>query len=290
LTINLAVFSTFGKTGEEFMTYLNRHWMSLRALISSYNSVRVSALLIGLQCAGAHLSIAAPVTFRFESEVASVLPNRGGADLPFDVSEGDSLVTTFSFEPASGGPEYPQSGLIQFAINGHVLAISGYNISVQDNELTSGLARGRIADPIHAPIDDDPGGSRDNIFLGCLPHSTPEEFFCGSLTINPAIVFRPTVGLSNEDDLISSDKLSTDLAIWNQFSFREMSLSFVNTITNGETYVGAFVGSVKLVPEPGTILLVLVTATTWAGYSSRRRWSLRQTCERCPSAPQVRLI
>jgi hypothetical protein len=59
----------------------------------------------------------------------------------------------------------------------------------------------------------------------------------------------------NEDGLLDSSDLTADLAMWNTFSFREMSLLFVDAVTSGEVYIGAYVGAVQLIPEPYTLYL-----------------------------------
>jgi hypothetical protein len=205
--------------------------------------------------------VAAPVTFKFTADVASVVPFNGDANLPFDVVAGDTVVTTFKFVPANGGPNFPQFDLLRFELSGHVVNVPNYVITVRDEYApNSAPIPGSIADPVNAPIDDQAPGSSDNIFLGCM---SPQAF-CGLLVGSDEISVLPVVRFSTDDNPLGNGSLVTDVNVWNQFSFREMSLSFRNGDTGGQVYIGAYIRAVEQIPEVGTLCMVLLGASAWA--------------------------
>lgn len=220
-------------------------------------SSRVTRLLLAAFLV-AHASnlTAAPVVLSFEAMVASVLETRSGADLPFAVEVGDTIQATYSLDPNTSNPVSAQSGVLQFRIGGTLLTLSGYEIRVRDNATTWSPLTGRVADPANTPIvDQGPGGMSDSLAMSCLPHGSIADLFCGSVPGSAELAFRPEISFSGPTSVLNSDALPINADVWNAFSFREMSLSFLNDITAGESYVGAYVSDVRLIPEPPAIFL-----------------------------------
>lgn len=216
---------------------------------------------------------AAPVEFRFEAEVASVLPrNRDGStnlSLPFAVTIGDTIVATFSFEPATGGPNYPQAGVLRFEIGGEVVEVPQYLIEVHNESVPDAEdLRGRIADPGNTPIVDLGPGTADLMSLSC---DSTQDLFCGLVPGHEQLSVWPVIQFTTDNEILSSNDLVADLSVWNGFTFREMFLSFRNSETGGETYIGAYVGAVELVPETRTISLAIVGILSWVSMSRTRR-------------------
>jgi hypothetical protein len=212
--------------------------------------------------------IAAPVTFRFEAEVASVSPSKGGVALPFTIAPGDTIATTFAFEPTSGGSRYDQLGELRFDIADQQLSISGFTISVGNDALPNAVPlRGEIADPTIIFLSDQGPGSSDGIGLRCLNGSA---FLCGSLPVHPEIKYVPAIAFLGEDSSINSTELTDEVSVWNAFTFREMSLLFIDNDAHGEVYIGLYIGSVYAVPEPATSFLLVSGILFLATVSSAR--------------------
>jgi hypothetical protein len=217
----------------------------------------LTGLLLGLYCLGAATaSQAGPVTFRFEAEVASVgmgLPSGGAiSPLPFLVQPGDSIAVRFSFTPSSGAGSYPQLSPVNISILDHELTVSAFQITVLNNDLGVLDVPGRIADPWAAGNVDRQAFLADRISLSCLGGGEP---YCGSFESAPELRFIPTIAFEDEDlGLLQSEDLLADPAIWNSFSGRELSLQF-----NNHVYIGAYIGSVQVIPEATTISCLVMS-------------------------------
>ena len=233
----------------------------------------IVAAAICFVCAMRTAVVAAPVTFEFTAEVASAFPTNGGTWVPYSVSPGDLIRGSFTFEPAVSGPVYPQSGEMRFELAGNVLETSGFELSVENDELRAIDLSGRIADPNNTP-DIDFNETGDNIIATCQSSSA---LFCGTDAAHSDLVFRPLAVLSGQDSLLSSDDLVADLSLWNAFPLREMSLLFRDTNTQQDIYyIGAYVGRIRAVPEPAAARLLFTLAcvlTVWILFSrSLRYW------------------
>lgn len=240
--------------------------------------------------AGIEISRAAQVTFAFDAHVASVGSVRGGADLPFSVSTDDTLTATFTFEPSTGGPLYPQLGVLQFVLGGETLELSGYEIGVFNDNFPIAVPRtGDIAEPGKFRFGDQGPGSSDNISLSCL--RTPAVFTCGTVPAHNRLAYRPSILLAGSDDLLSSTDLTATVAIWNSFTFREMSLYFIDTNTGGETFIGAYIGPLRAIPEPNTQVTMVLGAigASLSRLCYRRRTPLRILRARSHSLSNLRI-
>lgn len=196
---------------------------------------------------------AGPLTYQFQAEVASVLPDAGGVSLPVQISVGDIITGTFTFDPSLGGQPFEQPGLLAFLIHGQVFAIQGYKMEVANNNFPNAVPlEYTIADPARI-LDDVAPGSSDSIVL----RSASLDGFSAVLDSDPDLLLDPRVFFANDDLLLTSSDLVTDLSIWNTFSFREMSLSFMNETTGGSVYIGALIGPVTAIPEPAMAFGVL---------------------------------
>ena len=207
---------------------------------------------------GSSILNAASVTFQLDATVGSVIPPSGGANMPFSIAVGDSFSGLFEFAPASGGPLYSQSGSLRFEIGGTQLHVAGYEILVADDENSGVDLNGRIADPNNTP-DIDVGGTSDRIQIQC---ST--SLYCGTVVSHDNLMFRPTLVFANESSLLPSNDLIAEPAIWNSFSFRELSLVVIDLDSGNQTYIGAYIESVRHVPEPSTAVAG-AAAFLWAG-------------------------
>ena len=227
-----------------------------------------------LVLAGVGLGMAAgagatPVTFGFEAEVASIIDRGGGAMLPFGIVAGDPISTSFVLDTFTDGPQYSQAGLLSFEVAGHEFSLPNFLVSVENNHIPDAVPqRGRIADPMNTPIADQGPGISDRISLACDGLFT---LTCGVLSEGGDIKFSPQIGLSGELTTIDSSELLTDLATWNAFSFREMSLLFRNEVTGGTTRIGAYVGPLSIVPEPSTKGLAIGCLISITLYVHRQR-------------------
>jgi hypothetical protein len=201
----------------------------------------------GVLCAPRAFLHAAPVTFRFDATVAT------GANLPFIVAPGDTITTTFTFQPGSSGPIYSQSNVIRFGVAGTILDLPEFQIRVANDERRWIDHPGRIADPNNTP-DVDFNEIGDNIGASCLDGG---PLFCGAVPGHSNFVFRPVLVFANENGLLSSNELLADPNVWNAFSLREMFLMFKNVDTGSTTYVGAYIGQIEQIPEPSTLRLLL---------------------------------
>ncbi len=235
-----------------------------------YGAIAILAFAV----CGEHKTIfAAPVTFHFEAEVASVSSSMGGISLPFTIVPGDTIATTFTFEPSSGGPAYAQSSQLRFNIGGHELSIAGFVINVGNDAVPNAVPlTGEIADPSSIFFPDQGPGSSDGIGLGCINGGA---FFCGSVPLHSQVAYVPVIAFLGEDSIINSTDLTDDVHVWNAFTFREMALSFIDNDTQGEVYIGAYIGSVQAVPEPATSYLLVsgsfFVAAAFSATIARRR-------------------
>ena len=111
---------------------------------------------------------AAPVTFRFEAEVASITEFGGGVSIPSDIQVGESFRVQFTFDPQNSGGPVSQLFPLQIRFDDLQLVVDEYFLQVAD-ELSSWIPfTGSIADPLSAPIDDrGPGGVSDALFVSC---------------------------------------------------------------------------------------------------------------------------
>jgi hypothetical protein len=210
----------------------------------------VSILLLGTLFTSVKLAQAAPVTFRFDATVAD------GTDLPFNVSQGDVIEGTISFESGSPGPIYPQFHGMRFGVAGMTLQADEFEIEVENDRQIWIDVPGRIADPDNAP-DTDFNDIGDNIVVSCQGGG---PLFCGSIEESSSFVFRPLLVLSDQETVLDSSDLSTDANFLNAFSQREMSIIFKNLGTGETTYVGAYIGQFQQVPEPtvSSNLIILI--------------------------------
>ena len=218
---------------------------------------------LGILLAAASLANAAPVTFRFEAEVASV----SGVPLPFPVTIGDDISAKLTFETSAAGSPYVQSLGIEFSLSGSLLQLSEYRIRVADDDFPGPTdIRGRIADPLNTPIVDFRPIINDNVIISSNLDFLPSAGVLPGTVIGlPHLSFAPVVVLAFPDDVLTTNVLPDDIASWNDFTFREMSLSFVNALSGDRTYVGAYLRSFYSVPEPfyihsGAISIVFMSA------------------------------
>lgn len=206
-------------------------------------------------------SHAAPVTYRFGGTVASAFVLTNGAPLALDITRGDVITGTFTFEPGTSGARYPQIGGLSLAVRDHIIETGDYVIEVADEDVPNAApVPGRIADPLNTPIVDQAPGSSDGIYVTC------DNFdeYCARIEGMDGILARPLIALVSDSEILTSEDLLDDLQIWNSFTFRELSLEFRDSTTGAETYVGAHLGAVSLVPEPSGASLVLVAAISLA--------------------------
>ncbi|WP_252853242.1 hypothetical protein [Aeoliella straminimaris] len=116
---------------------------------------------------------------------------------------------------------------------------------------------GRIADPENTPVvDRGPGGVSDVFRVGCA--ETEDIALCEGTPLmgDQAILWIASVSLIGDSALISSENETLNLSTLNAFSFREMSLTFFDPSTGNAVKVGAFVGDVRVVPEPASTQLI----------------------------------
>lgn len=217
-------------------------------------------LVIGILAAGIISSAAvprlqaAPVTLRFEAQVASVFESNGGLALPFGVNIGETLSGTFAFDPSSMGSPYLPTGSLSFLVSGTYLTLSDYRIQVNNNDFPGPIdITGRIADPLNTPAIDFFPPINDNIIISALTDGLPLLGpLPGSVSGHPELSFSPQMVFAYDDAVLDSQALPSDPAIWNRFSFREMSLT-IRDASGGGSYIGAYIGQVRGVPEPESI-------------------------------------
>lgn len=224
----------------KLLRLLRRHSVTLGVLVALSRGMDMS-------------SHAAPVKVRVEATISSVLgPPFGGptdldAELPFSVHEGSALRGKFTFEPASGSGHYPQNGALEFQIAGHELLASPFEIDVVNDGNGVIDHPGRIADPEGTPDIDRTLFLADRFLVG-----TPGGISAHSGVLVGNEQFRFAAQIVFEDDvnlqLLTSTELSPDVSIWNDFRNQEVSISF----NNGQ-YVGAYIQSVSLIPEPAAL-------------------------------------
>ncbi len=244
-----------------------RNWITPRVRVLPFLAVLSVAFLLGAQTT----LQAAPVTFAFEAEVASVIDSGGGAGLPFTVAVGDALFSSFELDSFSGGPGYAQTGALSFEIAGNEFSLEGFLVTVENDHVPDAVPlRGSIADPLNTPIVDQGPGVSDRLSLSC---DSPFSLTCALLNGSGNIEFSPQIALFGDQTLIDSTELFTDPAIWNMFSFREMSLLFRNGTTEGTTRIGVYIGPLSFVPEPTSSCLTVSFAVLLAVFV-QRRWKL----------------
>ncbi len=156
---------------------------------------------------------AAPVTLRFDAEIASVIDSDGGAELPFTVAVGDALFSSFELDSFIGGPRYAQTGAFLFKIAGNEFSMSGFMVTVENDHVPGAVPlRGSIADPLNTPIVDQGPGVSDRLSLSC---DSPFSFTCASLDGNGDINYSPQIALFGDQTLIDLIELPTDVAsVW----------------------------------------------------------------------------
>ncbi len=247
---------------------------------------RVMPRVLGLHLVGAFVLAAlfsacsaveaAPVTFAFEAEVASVIEVNWGAGVPFAVNVDDVLVSSFELDSFSGGPQRIQTGALSFEVAGYEFSLTGFVLTVENDDAPDAIPlRGRLAAPLNTPIVDQAPGITDSLFFSCID---PFDLSCGSLAGNEDIVFGPRIALIGDRTVHASTELTTDLTIWNAFSFRELVLLFRNESTGGTTRIGAYVGSVSQIPEPASGILAILCGVLVLLFDIKRQQS-QNSCE-----------
>jgi hypothetical protein len=202
----------------------------------------------------ASASNAAPINFELNATVAA------GTSVPFDITPGTKFVGTFSFDPASPGPAYPEIYELRFVISGTTLIAPQFQILV-DNDLQRRIdIAGRIADPTNTP-DSDFNGIGDNILISCIPNQP----FCGTVAGYGDFEFQPQIVFFDQTNHFNSTALPADVATWNDFEFREMSILFKDVVSGRTQYVGAYISYLSAVPEASALVyLAVVLASSTA--------------------------
>ena len=215
-------------------------------------------LALGILLATASTSAlnAAPVTFRFEAEVAEITPS-GGASfaLPSELMIGAILDGTVTFEP----PLFFSYGL---GTSGASLAVStGPSFFVGDqlkfsSENNGGFCAGFIC------------YSWDGITVA----GGAESQYAYS-TIGPSLVSLRGIGLGFRDESTTIDPLfeyGLDEEAWNRFTFRRLTIELTSPVATGSYLIFADVGPVRAIPEPASLCqAIFLTALTLLGFQRR---------------------
>lgn len=198
---------------------------------------------------------AAPVTLRFEAVVASVPASGNAINLPFELSIGETLVGSITFEPGTNGPIYQQIGVFRVDIGGIRLSLPGFQILVGNDQQLYIDQPGRVADPGNTP-DVDVNAIGENIIVSC---SDGGSLYCGTVPGSVNVGYRPLLVLTDYSPLfLSSNELIADVNVWNAFDNQEMAILFKDIDTNATAYVGAYISQLQQVPEPSTAILITV--------------------------------
>jgi hypothetical protein len=228
-----------------------------------YSFLVVSVLGPGRLCK------AAPITLYFEATIAD------GENLPFGAHPGDAISGTFSYQSGSPGPIYPQIGSLNFALAGTMIEVPQFQIQVAHDQLISIDVPGRIAEPNKGP-DVDGGPNGDSIVTTCLDGG---PLFCGGVAGHNNLAVRPSVVFSEPSLILESSDLIGDANVWNLFSRREMQLMLGSGDTGRvEFFVGAYIGTVRVVPELQSVFLCLVASLVFGHLIHRQRPVVCSAC------------
>jgi hypothetical protein len=226
---------------------------------------------------------AAPVTFRFEAEVASI--NEIGLTLPFDLAIGDIITVNYSFQPATGTSSvqsYPQEMPLSVKFDEKTLATSEYLISIGDNRPVELPSAGSLADPTAAMStlsDEGPPGYVDDYSISC---GSPLPGSCGEFPGHANLSWHFIANFAYDSTLFGASDLPSIPTFLNEATFREMRLTiFQPDSADGiglglvnSAQIGAYIREVQAIPEPsccfGIVCAVLSVAFRMSSSGNRR--------------------
>jgi hypothetical protein len=202
---------------------------------------------------------ASPISIQFDTTVANTRgfplgPIEISSPLPFSLSVGDSLSVTFTYEPSSGSGSYLQSGELLVSLGSQQLFGSPFQITVTNNTFGGLLdARGRIVG--NGQAVDRGAFLADQIIVAC-PGGIGS--YCGTAIGHDELRFTTQLVFEDDVDLetLSSNDLIAGSNLWNAFRNREMRIGFNNGV-----FLGAYITTVREVPEPRTIVMAILMAS-----------------------------
>jgi hypothetical protein len=228
------------------MADLIRHRVSQRTRKLRPYIVGILVLIAGALCVSHPYLQAAPITFRFDAEIINV-PVGNPFDLPLTYQVGDVIHGRFTFEPALALPigdnaiAADQNFALEFEINGTLVSSSGFRIEVfNDTAFTDSEFPEQI----------------DVMSIGCNEASCIPNLL--SLPEGEPFRVRSRMQLVGSSSILSTPEISADPATWNLFTLERRLILGFDDIGPGSMGLDAIVGPIVLVPEPSSLVHVVV--------------------------------
>ncbi len=155
-------------------------------------------------------------------------------DIPFPVALGDTIHGRFTFEPSPLGHLGMQELGLRIDVGGVVLESPTFEI--------------RTA--IHQASPRPPLEFFDFMSVTCSFSNNEAPCNPGTVPGADSVKWRPFLELGVESPLLTPNDLSGDVAIWNAFTGRGLTLHFTPLEGVGLVEVGGIVGPFVVVPEP----------------------------------------
>jgi hypothetical protein len=192
---------------------------------------------------------AAPVTLQFRAVVG---PPRQGSDgfLPpvwnTSLQEGDTINGTFTFEPFDAAPNTSTTMRVQpfdfsLRISTYTITTSNYAIEILNDHT----------------FDDAPG-PWDIINMGCAFRGGGTVCTPATISSTDPIEWTFNVGMLGAATLLDGADVPMDPVVWQQFQAYGMGVSFFDPRSNRYFGFSATPSCFQAIPEPNTLILVLI--------------------------------
>jgi len=210
----------------------------------------VAIVLAVLLCECSTLQ-AAPVTFQFEAEITSINRSPDATfDLPANAMIGGVFSGSLQFEPFDFGQSGEASSL-KVHLGTEVFSAEGAPLTTQNN-LTLALH------PVGSAIIDSIGVGCSGSCTAVLSSSSNDLELAG-LILSLSGVTEYEIG--SGDGLITQGESLGDVDVWNRLSAaRQLNLTFTSNTGSGRIWFGAAIGPMVAIPEPSSLVLLMLGA------------------------------
>ncbi len=216
-----------------------------------YSFVKQVGFILALAAAleTSSMAQAAPMTFRFDAEVASVSTIGNGADLPHPINVGDALFADYSYVSSSPGLNHPQFSSFSLTYANTSYSAPAYSITTRNDYAKWIPYQGSLADPGRAPTDDRGGGGVSDVIWIGSPSGSFGVFDTELAGSSNGIGWSIATLFAGNPALLNAELVPANPETWNAMEFKELSIVFSNG-GFGNSRIGAYITKVYVVPEP----------------------------------------
>jgi len=197
---------------------------------------------------------AAPVTFAFDAEITLIDRSPDATfDLPSNAMVGDALSGLLQFEPFSFGQSIQASNL-SVNLGSEIFSIEGAPLTTQNN-LALALH------PVGVAIVDSIGVGLCPSISSCTValSSSSNDIELAHLWLWLSGVTEYEIG--SGEGLIGTGESLGDADVWNRLTNRRVFMTFISSSGPGSIQLEAVIGSMTAIPEPSSLMLMMIGAT-----------------------------